>query len=126
MHSCCLWLRRKASRCNALVQNMFSIVHFNMAPDYNLEVAWHMRIIKLRYESSTLILYKELSSPIFQSLSVSQWVIELGIRDTWPDLHFVQYIKAIFIPDICHFFTRAKFLENKIYTEKRQFFALNL
>ena len=30
------------------------------------------------------------------------------------------------IPDICHFFTRAKVLENKIYTEKRQFFALNL
>ena len=24
------------------------------------------------------------------------------------------------------FFTRAKFLENKIYTEKRQFFALNM
>ena len=24
------------------------------------------------------------------------------------------------------FFTRAKFLENKTYTEKRQFFALNL
>ena len=24
------------------------------------------------------------------------------------------------------FFTRAKFLENKIFTEKRQFFALNL
>ena len=24
------------------------------------------------------------------------------------------------------FFTRAKFLENRIYTEKRQFFALNL
>ena len=30
------------------------------------------------------------------------------------------------IPYICHFFTRAKFLENKIYTEKQQFFALNL
>ena len=30
------------------------------------------------------------------------------------------------IPDICHFFTLAKFLEDKIYTEKRQFFALNL
>ena len=29
------------------------------------------------------------------------------------------------IPDICHFFTLAKFLENKIYTEKRQFFASN-
>ena len=35
------------------------------------------------------------------------------------DLHAV-------IPHICHFFTRAKFLENKIYTEKRQFFTLNL
>ena len=30
------------------------------------------------------------------------------------------------IPHICHFFTRAKFLDKKIYTEKRQFFALNL
>ena len=28
--------------------------------------------LELRYESSTLILYKELSSPIFQSLSVSE------------------------------------------------------
>ena len=42
---------------------------------------------KLRYESSTLILCKELSSTIFQS-SLS------GMRDTLPDLHFVQYIKA--------------------------------
>ena len=40
--------------------------------------------IGLRYESSTLILCKELS------LSVS----ESGMRDTLPDLHFVQYIKA--------------------------------
>ena len=48
-------------------------------------------IFLLRYESSTLILYKELSSPIFQScLSVSQ----SGIGNTCPDLHFVQYIKA--------------------------------
>ena len=31
-------------------------------------------------------------------------------------------LKMIFVI----FFTRAKFLENKIYTEKRQFFALNL
>ena len=34
--------------------------------------------------------------------------------------------KVNLIPDICHFFTRTKFLKNKIYTEKRQFFALNL
>ena len=53
-----------------------------MAPD-NLKY--------LRYESSTLILYKELSSSIFQSC---EWVSESGIRDTCPYLHFVQYIKA--------------------------------
>ena len=45
----------------------------------------------LRYESSTLILYKELSSFIFQSC---QSVSESGIGNTCPDLHFVQYIKA--------------------------------
>ena len=33
---------------------------------------------------------KDLSSPIFQSL----WVRPSGIGNTWPDLHFVQYIKA--------------------------------
>ena len=47
-------------------------------------------LLLLRYESSTLILCKELSSPIFQSLSVRP----SGMRDTLPDLHFVQYIKA--------------------------------
>ena len=39
-----------------------------------------------------------------------------------PGLNYSEVV----IPDICHFFTRAKFLENKIYTEKRQFFGLNL
>ena len=28
------------------------------------------------------------------------------------------------IPHICHFFTQAKFFENKIYTEKRQFLPI--
>ena len=46
---------------------------------------------KLRYESSTLILYKELSSSIFQSC---QLVSQYGIGNTCPDLHFLQYIKA--------------------------------
>ena len=32
---------------------------------------------------------KELSSPIFQSLSASEY----GMDDTCPDLHFVQYVK---------------------------------
>ena len=31
-----------------------------------------------------------------------------------------------YTPYICHFFTWAKFLENKIHIEKRQFFVLNL
>ena len=34
---------------------------------------------KLRYESSTLILYKELSSTVFQSLSVSEWVRKASV-----------------------------------------------
>ena len=28
-------------------------------------------------------------------------------------------MKEATIPDICHFFTQVKFLENRIYTEKR-------
>ena len=50
-----------------------------------------MRISQLRYESSTLILYKELSSPIFQSC---EWVSQWGIGNTCLDLHLLQYIKA--------------------------------
>ena len=41
-------------------------------------------------------------------------------------MEVATYYELHVIPDICHFFTLAKFLENKIYTEKRQFFALNL
>ena len=44
---------------------------------------------ELRYESSILILCKELSSTIF-----ALWVSEWGMRDTCPNLHFLQYIKA--------------------------------
>ena len=40
----------------------------------------------------------------------------LSIKMTW------EWTYLIFVI----FFTRAKFLENKIYTEKRQFFTLNL
>ena len=42
-------------------------------------------------ELHSYILYKELSSPIFQSC---ESVSESGIGKTCPDLHFVQYIKA--------------------------------
>ena len=50
----------------------------------------------LRYESSTLILCKELSSPIFQSC---EWVSPSGMRDTLPDLHL-----SFSIP-LCHYVT---------------------
>ena len=39
---------------------------------------------------------------------------------------FNRHWHGLPIPHICDFFTRAKFLESKLYTEKRQFFALNL
>ena len=51
-------------------------------------------------------------------VSGTMWMTEHERSDGWTD--------GQTIPDICHFFTLAKFLENKIYTEKRQFFALNL
>ena len=35
-----------------------------------------------------------------------------------------QMLFSFDIPHICHFFTQAKFLENKIYTEKRQFLPI--
>ena len=41
---------------------------------FQISLIW----VQLRYESSTLILYKELSSPIFQSLSVSE-----SVREHW-------------------------------------------
>ena len=47
----------------------------------------------------------------------------------FPDnLKSVQKIWKMFLAYLIFviFFTLAKFLENKIYTEKRQFFALNL
>ena len=44
----------------------------------------------------------------------------LRASDDFPQIKLPPY--HIFVI----FFTRAKFLENKIYTEKRQFFALNL
>ena len=53
----------------------------------NLAVQTSYRRAILRYESSTLIVYKELSSSIFQSCL-------LGMRDALPNLHFLQYIKA--------------------------------
>ena len=48
-------------------------------------------IFFLRYESSTLILYKELSSPIFQS---RQSVSEASVTPVQISTHFVQYIRA--------------------------------
>ena len=51
----------------------------------------------LRFESSTLTIYKELSRSIFQSL----WVRNRG---TWPYLHFFfKYIKALSWPSHINF-----------------------
>ena len=50
-----------------------------------------------------------------ESTHVDQWGSLAG-GDGEPQTYLIFVI----------FFTRAKFLENKIYTEKRQFFALNL
>ena len=54
-----------------------------------------LRTKHLRYKNSTLIVYKELSSPIFQSSSVT----ESGIRDSWlftKLCHFVPFFLSFF------------------------------
>ena len=53
------------------------------------------------------------------------WSVEGGISSY---LVLLGQYKAVLGPYLIFviFFTRAKFLENRIYTEKRQFFALNL
>ena len=60
----------------------------------------------------------------FSSLLMLKDVYEGSPSKTTDPIFQSRQIRGI--PDICHFFTQAKFLENKIYTEKRQFFALNL
>ena len=41
-----------------------------------------------------------------------------------PNEWYTSDAKEKLIPNICHFFTRLKFLESKIYTEKRHFFRV--
>ena len=63
-------------------------------------------------------------------LPTGQWYAPSAvINDAWycMVLHGIAlYCIKMQIPDIFHFFTQTKFLKNKIYTEKRQFFAFNL
>ena len=50
----------------------------------------------------------------------SGWLFGFPIQDVdWVDRSQTDPLATHdTIPDICHFFTRAKFLENNIYTEK--------
>ena len=66
----------------------FNVFFFLMGHTHNLLRCSLDLLYILRYESFTLILYKELSSSIFESVS------QYGVGNTCPDLHFVQYIKA--------------------------------
>ena len=52
--------------------SLFSICFFIFSSLSNRTLNYLVYLSILRYESSTLILYKELSSTIFRSLSVSQ------------------------------------------------------
>ena len=56
------------------LRNMWKSAFLCLAGCLSAPFSRSPKLAQLRYESSTLILYKELSSPIFQSLSVSEWV----------------------------------------------------
>ena len=95
-----LSIRTMAILRSSIVQIVFQIedkINFVLdfcSVQFLLAEKFIVKVEQLRYESSTLILYRELSSSIFQSLSVSEWVSESGIGNTSPHLHIVQYIKA--------------------------------
>ena len=71
-----------------------------------------------------------MASELFKDLNGKCWSLSSVLAPTrFPKYYCEQSTLVHFItsiPHICRFFTLAKFLENKIYTEKRQFFALNL
>ena len=50
-------------------------------------------------------------------LTITKWLTKIIIGKMEGKISYLIFV---------NFFTRAKFLENKIYTEKRQFFTLNL
>ena len=75
-------------------------------------------MLKVRYYILRCSLYKaDYIYQIFRNILFSPWTLGEAL---------VPEAAAGIIPDICHFFTRAKFLETKIYTQKGQFFTLNL
>ena len=66
---------------------------------------------------------------LFPSLSFSRWFPHCEVSFFWKHFYILNLgvFKRIFLHTwYLSFFTLAKFLENKIYTEKRQFFELNL
>ena len=115
------WLEVSGNKATLAIYPLTSGIQIQKEAQKN--VAPKTKTMTLHYESSTLT-SKELSSSIFESLSVSQSVIDkaprpsigkfiwimssdtigqlnqlfsnslLGIGNTWPDLHFFQYIKA--------------------------------
>ena len=82
--------------------------HLSVQALYDAAIVLYWKISE-RQNSTHLTFFKHQNTKTSPyKLSKNNWVIALSY--------------LIFVI----FFTRAKFLENKIYTEKRQFFALNL
>ena len=97
---------------------------------WTLFTLWNIKSSKQLKQKLSSFLFRK--SWLQALCGASEWPREWGgWASEWPRVmqhlvlrcsssHFSAYL--IFVI----FFTRAKFLENKIYTEKRQFFALNL
>ena len=89
----------------------------------------------LRRSSIKMALVRLVSNNNNNDYAIKHWgllaFIYVGLKrfpsQNWVEKYFatikVTYLlprkKCVCIPHICHFFTQAKFLENKIYTEKR-------
>ena len=103
--------------------------HCNTCHYYHIAISVTNITITLHLPSPSWTLYVELRKFITSTVAFGLFINCITCSNTFGNIHgiSIQTLKMkMIIPLICHFFTRAKFLESKIYTEKRQFFALNL
>merc|ERR1712107_789499 len=88
-------------------------------------LAYSCTILHFLALSCTILHYLALSCTNWHYLALSCTILHY-LTLSCTILHFLA-LSCTILPYVIFviFFTRAKFLDNKIYTEKRQFFALN-
>ena len=95
------------------------------------EAQWHISRKKLNEHCQRHNALKALSTLTDTIITCRSEKKLLQALNSWSNFILVLFgkrreihVTILTIPNICHFFTQAKFLENKICTEKRQFLSI--